>query len=326
VTEYAFRWGQGVDIYQSRRCLPHPLVLQLFSWVRGDLNWLLLLSIADALAAQALETLAPGAGVVHLLNPLAALATASLSFAPVEAMLAALCVSFHVRRKAKRFASTLSVLCVLNPSTAVAFLPLLSWQNWALFVGLTVGIAMASMSSLDAVYCTWGCHVWTMDLRANVGLWWYLMAEVFASYEGLFRMGWQAMALMHLVPVGLRFAEDRQLQASILHAVRSVLKPYPTVSDVCLSMTLLGAANRQNYAALSWMFSLIVVGFSLLSFLMPLTWRQWVVQGNGNANFYFACTGLLALLQMLAVIVVIRHHLPSCHPPIPHKSAALSNK
>lgn len=248
-------------------------------------------------------------GWLYWLNPVVALASTSRSWAPVDVLVLAVSV-YALLMGASKWSSVLPValLTFLNASTGLALWPFLpTWQATSAAAAALSIMAGTILHGKNRLFCTWGCHLWTMDLRANLGMWWYLMTEVFASFEPLFRIFMHTVGYLHIVPLRMRLPPPLSIPLAV--AINTIMKPYPTAGDISFSLSLLAVMNQKEHE-LRWLVPINVTVASLLCYLLPLTWRQWMVQGNGNANFYFACTCLAALTQMLVVVSVLRHHLP----------------
>lgn len=146
---------------------------------------------------------------------------------------------------------------------------------------------------------TYGIQLTLSDLTPNVGLWWYFFIEMFDSFRGFFL----GVFWLHLssYPAGLSIRLRKQPLAvlTILLGVFSIFKPYPSVADTGLFLSMLLTHNH--------IFPLMRYGFVACSTLLyaiclgPAFYHLWIYAGSGNANFFYAITLVWSLAQSLLV-------------------------
>jgi GPI-anchor transamidase subunit U len=94
-------------------------------------------------------------------------------------------------------------------------------------------------NSWDFLPATYGFQLLVPDLTPNVGLWWYFFIEIFDSFREFFL----GVFWLHLVGYvgGLTFRIRRQplFVITSLLGLFAIFKPYPSISDVSLYLSLL---------------------------------------------------------------------------------------
>ncbi|KAG4303864.1 hypothetical protein PORY_002718 [Pneumocystis oryctolagi] len=109
-------------------------------------------------------------------------------------------------------------------------------------------------NSWDFLSATYGSMLLVSDLTPNIGLWWKYPFFIII----------------------------------ILCGIMSILKPYPSIADIVLFMSLLPFL----YPIYSYMrYSFITIScFLYCSFLGPAFYYLWIHAGSGNANFFYSIT------------------------------------
>jgi len=143
---------------------------------------------------------------------------------------------------------------------------------------------------LDRVY---GFQFFVEDLQPNIGVSWYFHTEVFQHFRLLFLFVFQYHVFVYTIPISYKFSRYPMTAFWLLLTIVSALKPYPSLGDVVLYISLfpiLGhLMNHMSYKTL-----LATAGIACAC-LFPVMWRMWIWTGTGNANFYFAiCVGVAA--------------------------------
>lgn len=147
---------------------------------------------------------------------------------------------------------------------------------------------------------TWGAILTLPDLTPNTGLWWYFFTEMFDHFRPFFLMVFSVHLLIYIAPICIKFQYDPLYAAFLLIGVLGIFKAYPTLSDpgLFLSMIVL-FPEIYPYFRHPIVTSLLHLHASLL---MPLFNHLWLVQGTGNANFYYASTLVFACSNGAALI------------------------
>lgn len=329
VSEYSFRLGLGVNVYKAERSIPHPLILGCKSKVPDHL-WTLGLLLGDLATSVLLEKLFPKVGgVFYLLNPFSGLTFVAKSFSAIETFLFVAFLRSLLGRKF-HFASFILALSSLLSLYPMLQLPILFVSSYtfgklrntvATFIVSLTLLALTShiIAKGDFFSCTLGCNLFFLDMKANIGLWWYLMVEMFDHFRSFFLATFQLNAFLHVIPICLKFLpitfnenydEDLLFTSSLVQFLVNLLKPYPTLSDIALFTTigygllpLLTVHSPGMRRAVECIFK---YGGSFLVLITPAVYSLWMVQGSGNANFYFAAICAISLLQMIGIVAAVK--------------------
>lgn len=136
-----------------------------------------------------------------------------------------------------------------------------------------------------ALSCQWA-RVLHVDLQPNVGLAWYLFAEVLPRYLRYFSLVFAVQPGLYLVPLLIRFGNQPLLCFSITFSIVSMLSLYPTIGDAPLALVLLyphpGPVGEMGRG---WALAGVVA--VAVTLLMPAMSALWLLPGAGNANYYF---------------------------------------
>ncbi|OSD07401.1 PIG-U-domain-containing protein [Trametes coccinea BRFM310] len=326
--EGIYLFQHGIDPYSGGAFRHSPSLLSLFSTVLPLTPYTspILWTAADAVAAWALvriwrlrtgakETSRDGQiAALYLLNPYIFLPSLALSTSSIESMLCLLAVMFACRGRASAalfalaclvqlslpavlLAAPIILLTVTRPVSRLA-LPQPYHAQWkriipllAEFVGYTALLTFAS-----TVVCgnwlwvekTWGATLTLPDLTPNPGLWWYFFTEMFDHFRPFFLMVFSVHLLIYIAPLCIKFQHDFLYATFLLLGVQALFKPYPTLSDPGLFLSMFSIFPEiYPYLRHPIVTALIHLHASLL---LPLFNSLWLRQGTGNANFFYAST------------------------------------
>ncbi|EPS73832.1 hypothetical protein M569_00921, partial [Genlisea aurea] len=176
------------------------------------------------------------------------------------------------------------------------------WASiWMAYVLMLCGISMKDYGGLHEMFKrTYGFILNINDLSPNIGVLWYLFAEVFDFFRDFFLMVFHANILFVLLPLAIRLNHRPCFLAFVYVTISSMLKSYPSVGDAGLYLSLLSLfVNELAEMKFSFLLFWGYVGVSLLS---PVMHNLWIWRGTGNANFYFATAIAYACLQIIVVI------------------------
>jgi GPI-anchor transamidase subunit U len=161
-------------------------------------------------------------------------------------------------------------------------------------------------------------------LTPNTGIFWYLFIEILKNYPATFLFVFHTLPFFLPIPLALTFryplikvyffllAERFSRKAPFLNLqlvliFARILKPYPTLSDVALSLTFLPTiAYLIPYLPHSVAMSATFL-FSFFAF--PINYYWWIYQGSGNANFYYATTLISNISQGILALFMVRAQL-----------------
>ena len=171
----------------------------------------------------------------------------------------------------------------------------------ALFAGLARWAA-GSWAFADAVHGAWARGD---GQRPGVGLWWYLLAQVFPASRAHFVFALHVLPRLCLLPLAARLRRWPLLCAALSFGVVTAFKPHLAMPDVVLALALLGTqldASLLGHARPS----LLAAGAAMLVGALacrPLL-RGWLGARALNANFAFAASLLLGVAQSEALLAL----------------------
>jgi len=178
--------------------------------------------------------------------------------------------------------------------------------SFAVTCSILVPLSTAAFSEVGTTTTQWltGTYIFTFrvaDLTPNLGIYWYMFAELFPHFRGLFRCAFHGFAAFLCAPLFVRHAKRKPLLCvTVTMAVTTILGPYPTLGQVggYLCLVPLGAVtpsqNSQNF--------LVAGVFVAVALLSPILWHLWIHARVANANFFFAVTlGHFAAQSFLVV-------------------------
>ncbi|EIN11521.1 cell division cycle protein 91 [Punctularia strigosozonata HHB-11173 SS5] len=196
---------------------------------------------------------------------------------------------------------TLMLLLILDPSSHLAnprlfpLAPKDALPRLRTLLGSFLGYStvLACASTLIAGGTGWISRVWGAplllpDLTPNVGLWWYFFTEMFDHFRPFFLIVFSMHLIIYTAPLCIKFQHDPLYAAFLLLGVLGAFKPYPTLADPGLFLTMIGIFP-ETFAYLRY--PIVTALLHLHSaLLLPLFHQLWLVQGTGNANFFYAST------------------------------------
>jgi len=159
-------------------------------------------------------------------------------------------------------------------------------------------VTLACASALVAggwgwVRNTWGAGFLLPDLTPNPGLWWYFFTEMFDHFRPFFLMVFSLHLAIYVFPISIKFQHDPLYATFLLLGILGTFKPYPTLSDPGLFLSLI-SLFPETYPYLRY--PVVTALLHLHAFLLlPLFHHLWIGTGTGNANFFYASTLVLGL-------------------------------
>lgn len=262
--------------------------------------------------------------LAYLFNPLAILSCAGLTSTVFSNFLLALTLYFLVQQHLLPCVICLALETMRNlyPLVLIAPVVLVFAQRTksttigaigvlALFAAACLAITglncalIHSWSFLDA---TLGFIFFYRDLQPNIGLFWYFFTEMFEHFRTMFLITFQMNAtVLYLVPLSLKLRKEPLLLATVLIALMSIFRSYPSVGDVSFYLALLPLWRR------CWKFmahNFVVFCFFVITLsMMPALWQLWIYSGSANANFYFGTTLAFSTGQIFLVTDLLFAHV-----------------
>ncbi|KAH6914415.1 cell division cycle protein 91 [Coprinopsis sp. MPI-PUGE-AT-0042] len=338
--EGLYLYDKGIDPYAGGTFRHSPLLLALFSTVLSTSQTAaaLLWTALDAVAALALVNIWRARqnvssssrdgtiAALYLANPYLFLPSLALSTSTIENTLILLAVMFAAQKKASASLLTLAFLSQLSPIAFLTLPPLLLilitdpnshlaspkalavnlrktlpyLGEFLLYTGVLTVSATLVTGDWKWVLQTWGTWITLPDLTPNPGLWWYFFTEMFDHFRPFFLMVFSIHLVIYVVPLCIKFQYDPLFAFFVLSGVLGTFKAYPTLADpgLFLSMT---AIFPELFPYMRYP---IVTGLLHLhaALLLPLFNHLWLVQGSGNANFFYASTLVFACANGAAIM------------------------
>ncbi|KAJ7781767.1 GPI transamidase subunit PIG-U [Mycena maculata] len=330
--EGIYLFKNGIDPYSGGVFRQSPLFLALFTTVLPTSRTAcsIIWTLCDAIGAWALvqlwrarqrvaQTSRDGLiAAAYLLNPYLFLSTLALSTSSFENTLALLSLLFAARGLASPsllaaallLQLSLSSVLLLAPSILLlASSPVSQLASPRPFVGngkkilpllaeflvyttvLTLASTLVS-SGWAWIPQTWGASLTLPDLTPNVGVWWYFFTEMFDHFRPFFLMVFSIHLVIYVAPVCIKFQYDPLYAAFVLLGVLGTFKPYPTMADPGLFLSMI-AIFPEIYPYLRYPIVTTLLHLHA-ALLMPLFHHLWLNQGTGNANFFYASTLVFA--------------------------------
>ncbi|KYK56737.1 cell division control protein CDC91 [Drechmeria coniospora] len=146
---------------------------------------------------------------------------------------------------------------------------------------------------------TYGIQLTLSDLTPNVGLWWYFFIEMFDSFRAFFLAVFWLHLSAYVGGLSIRLRRQPLVVLTILLGIFAIFKPYPSISDTSLFLSLLPL-----YCHLLPLMRYTFVASAIIlytTFLGPAFYHLWIYAGSGNANFFYAITLVWSLGQSLLV-------------------------
>ncbi|KAI9507904.1 PIG-U-domain-containing protein [Russula earlei] len=328
---YLFR--HGVDPYSGGSFRHSPLALSVFSTIvpKSRIHPTLLWTFFDAVGAWALVNIWRSRSniqkserdmriaAIYLINPYIFLPCLALSTSTLENTLQLLVLMFSARGQSSPSLLALAILSHQSLPAIVQLPPILllllsdpqshlasprSFSQslfkclplFVEFAAFFVALLFASTlvaGGLGWVRNTWGAGFLLPDLTPNPGLWWYFFTEMFDHFRPFFLMVFSLHMATYVAPLCIKFQHDPLYATFLLLGVLGIFKPYPTLSDPGLFLSLL-SLFPEIYPYLRY--PVVTALLHLHAFLLlPLFHHLWVGTGTGNANFFYASTLVFGL-------------------------------
>ncbi|KAI0268597.1 PIG-U-domain-containing protein [Gloeopeniophorella convolvens] len=331
--EGIYLFQHGIDPYSGGTFRHSPLALSLFSTViplsrvPSKLIWTLtdavgawaLVNIWRARSNTARSTRDLRVAAIYLINPYIFLPCLALSTSTFETTLQLLVLMFASRGQSSASLLALAVLAHLSLPNLLLLPPILllllsdplshlasprpfpkkhrkSLPLAAEFIVFFAALTLASSLTAGGwgwMRNTWGAGFMLPDLTPNPGLWWYFFTEMFDHFRPFFLMVFSMHLLIYVAPLCIKFQHDPLYAHFLMLGVLGTFKPYPTLSDAGLFLSLI-ALFPEIYPYLRY--PIVTTLVHLHAFLMlPLFHHLWIGTGTGNANFFYAITLLFGL-------------------------------
>ncbi|KAI9838727.1 MAG: hypothetical protein M1837_002430 [Sclerophora amabilis] len=162
-------------------------------------------------------------------------------------------------------------------------------------------------SSWEFLSSTYGVQLLLPDLTPNVGLWWYFFIEMFDPFREFFLGVFWLHLGGYVGGLCLRLRRQPLFVATCLLGIFAIFKPYPSISDTSLFLSLV-PLYRHVFPLMRYTF-FTASALLYATLLGPAFYYLWIYAGSGNANFFYAITlvwslGLSVLLADLLFAVL----------------------
>ncbi|PCH40240.1 PIG-U-domain-containing protein [Wolfiporia cocos MD-104 SS10] len=338
--EGIYLFQHGTNPYSGGIFRHSPLLLSLFSTflplnpTTSPLLW----TASDVVAAWSLVKIwrvrsgvshNPRDGLIaalYLLNPYTLLPSLAWSTSSFENALHLLSLMFACRGQSSASLLTLAILVQLSLPSILLLIPLLllivsepisrvaaprtfiadTRKSLPLLAEFAVYSTCLTLSATLAcgdwswVEKTWGAALLLPDLTPNPGLWWYFFTEMFDHFRPFFLMVFSVHQLIYVIPICITFQHDILYACYLLLGVLALFKPYPTLSDPGLFLSMLSLFPETfAYLRHPMVTALLHLHAALL---LPLFHHLWLIQGTGNANFFYASTLVFGMANGAALL------------------------
>ena len=171
-------------------------------------------------------------------------------------------------------------------------------------------------ASWEFLASTYGVHLLLTDLTPNTGLWWYFFIEMFDSFREFFLGVFWLHLGGYVGGLSIRIRKQPLFVITTVLGVFAIFKPYPSVSDTSLylsllplyrhvfprksSLPLLSLHPRLTSPVMRYTF-FAVATLLYATLLGPAFYYLWIYAGSGNANFFYAIT----LVWSLGLSVIV---------------------
>eukprot|EP00033_Pygsuia_biforma_P001705 GCRY01001909.1.p1 GENE.GCRY01001909.1~~GCRY01001909.1.p1 ORF type:complete len:518 (+),score=65.00 GCRY01001909.1:241-1794(+) len=132
-------------------------------------------------------------------------------------------------------------------------------------------------------------------LTPNLGLWWYMLQEVFPQYRAVFVFTFHWLLLMFAPSLTLHYRNQPFMFLFVMYFLIVIFQPFSTLTDLAVALSFL-SFSPQLIPHLRYLFLNAQVFFYVV-LAAPVMWHQWLYTGTGNANFYYACSLVLGVLE-----------------------------
>ncbi|KAF9518659.1 hypothetical protein BS47DRAFT_1370976 [Hydnum rufescens UP504] len=267
---------------------------------------------------------------VYLLHPYLLLPTLALSTSTLDNALLILGLYFAAYGKPSPALLILAILACMSPPFALLLPPIILLlmgspvsslarpispqidyrrmyrltAEFLLYFSVLTLISSFVAGGWSWTYKTWGAVILLPDLTPNPGLWWYFFTEMFDDFRPFFLMVFSVHLLIYVAPISIKLRHDPLFASFILQGIISTFKSYPTLADPGL-FTAMFAIFPEIVLHLRHPLPTVMLHVHA-ALLLPLFHYLWIVQGTGNANFFYASTLVFGLANAAAIVDALR--------------------
>jgi phosphatidylinositol glycan class U len=131
--------------------------------------------------------------------------------------------------------------------------------------------------------------------------------EVFEQFRLFFISVFHLNAVAFTIPICIRFNDRPLFCAFLLITFMALFKSYPSIADTAFCFPWM-MVHSELFKYSPHMY-VSVSGLLYSCLLGPLFFNAWVIQGSGNANFFYAITLVWSVSQIILLIDMIFGYL-----------------
>ena len=251
--------------------------------------------------------------ITFLFSPLTFASTISLSSFTFTISVTLSAIMYAVQKKTAAAAFSLAMASYLSlypvlllpsliliisdgPNRRTIFTILFWFTSTTILLFYSSYMLLGSWNFLEATY---GVILLLPDLTPNLGLWWYFFIEMFDAFRSFWLVVFQLHLCIYVFPLCIKLKQRPLYAATIMCGLISIIKSYPSVSDLVLFHALL-SLHIEIFKHMRYLF-MTTSALLYAAFLAPTFYHLWIISGSGNANFFYAITLVYGLAQSIFV-------------------------
>ncbi|ODV90356.1 hypothetical protein CANCADRAFT_31350 [Tortispora caseinolytica NRRL Y-17796] len=318
--EGLFYYSRNLEIYNGGIYHQSPILLYVMNLLDATgyidlLSYMLwiTLDVVSALALASMDDFRPLTAVIYLANPFtiaSLLARSTLIFTSTAILMS---LATAKRRRAVLAMTFLAVATHFSLYPAALLPPVmymsvgsrLSLYSFAKTFFVFVAATSTCMALSYAIAGSWHflkfykVSLLFQELKPNIGIWWYFFVEMFDFFMPFFLSVFNLHVFIYSLPLTIRLRHDPLFAAVTVLGLHAMFKPYPSIGDISLYLSLLPLYSR-IYTQLKYAW-VALLALAYASILTPTFYHLWIVLGSGNANFFYAIT-LTYVIAMTTII------------------------
>ena len=273
-------------------------------------------SMKSELGNIKLEDLPSFISSLYMLSPFTILTCGARSFAPLTFLFVMAAVLFSQQQMSIAAGFCLSWVVYLDGPSYLFILvvPVLMMQKGFYskilvllsFVMSIVGLAFLSFKLNSSSWAfIQSSYLWVFSLpdsRPNIGLWWYLMTEVFSRYRPYFLLILHSFIYLCATPFAIYLYARPVLHVHFALAVLHTFQPYPEYFHFFTSLLLLFIHPQFLFVVPGLGALLLIMSFSVV--MQPVMLYTWLNLNAGNANYFYFQT-LIANGTLCVILIQI---------------------
>lgn len=140
-------------------------------------------------------------------------------------------------------------------------------------------------------------------ITPNLGLWWYFFTEIFEFFNNFYLSVFNLYGFIFVFPLSIRFITGGNKMSLlfviwIIIGITNFSKPYPVFSDYSLFYSSV-FLFKPYYKFLKFSPVVSYVALFVVFLQSPTFYVVWMILNSGNANFFYAISLTLNLVQAI---------------------------